>query len=142
MGFNSKQFEFADIRVSILGASLTGLRGIEYTNKQEKEAVYGAGNEPLSIQRGNKDYSGTLTVLKSDYDAMNTAARAAGYAGIIDVPAKDISLTVVYQGNGSQRLQTDILIGLEFTDASDGMKQGDKFKEIELPFIFLRLKQQ
>ena len=51
----------------------------------EKEAVYGAGNEPRAVQRGNKSYDGTLTLLKSDVDLLGKAARAAGYASLIDV---------------------------------------------------------
>jgi len=139
--FNSREYEFADVRVQVLGAELTGLRGLTYKKSREKEAVYGAGSDPRSIQRGNKSYEGTLTVLKSDLDAMNLAARAAGYDDVVEVPGKNIVITCVYQATEEGKLATDTLIGVEFTDFEDGMKQGDKFKEVELPFVFLRLKQ-
>ena len=60
--FDSNEFEFADVKVSILGVELTGLRGLKYKKIQEKEPVYGAGNEPKRIQRGNKRYEGTLQI--------------------------------------------------------------------------------
>jgi hypothetical protein len=139
--FNSREFEFADVRVQLLGAELSGLRGLVYKKSREKEPVYGAGADPKSIQRGNKSYEGTLTVLKSDLDALNRAAIAAGYEDIVEVPSKNIVITCVYEKQGDVGVSTVSCIGVEFTEYEDGMKQGDKFKEVELPFIFLRLKQ-
>lgn len=139
--FDSREFEYADVKVAMLGVELSGLRGITYKKTQEKEEVFGAGNNPKAIQRGNKKYSGNLALLKSDYDQLNKAAIAAGYEDLIDVPGTEINITVVYQKeDNSAKLSTDTLINVEFTEAEDGMKQGDKFKEISLPFIFLRKK--
>lgn len=140
MGFNAKEFEYADIKVAMLGVEVSGLRGLKYKTSQEKEVVYGAGNEPLSIQRGNKKYDGTLRLLKSDYDTLDRAAIAAGYQGITDVPSGLITITCVYAKPNSVDFTTDILKYLEFTEAEDGMNQNDKFSEISLPFIFLRKK--
>jgi hypothetical protein len=44
-------------------------------------------------------------------------------------------------GNGDM-LITDVLQGLQFTEESKEVKQGDKFMECKLPFIFLRKKAQ
>jgi hypothetical protein len=138
--FNSREYEYADIKVALLGANLEGLRGIMFTTDQEKEPVYGAGNEPVSLQSGNRKYEGTLTVLKSDYDLLEAAAKAAGYKDLIAVPAKNVNITVVFDKADGSPLQIVKLLGVGFTKAEDGMKQGDKFKEVELPFIFLRKK--
>lgn len=140
MGFDTREFEYADIKVKMLGAELTGLRGLTYKKSQEKEAVWGAGNEPKAIQRGNKKYEGTLMLLKSDFDLLNKAALVAGYEDITDVPGKDLLMTVVYQKNSDSLIQIDILKTVEFTEYEDGMKQGDKFKEVTLPFICLSIK--
>jgi hypothetical protein len=43
MGYDSREFEFADTKVSMLGVELSGLRGNTYKRSQEKELVYGAG---------------------------------------------------------------------------------------------------
>jgi hypothetical protein len=140
MSFDSREFEYADTKVSVLGRELTGLRGLTYKKSQEKEPVYGQGNEPKAIQRGNKKYEGTLMLLKSDFDDMNAAARAAGYQDITDVPGTAIDITCVYEKDG--KLRTDSCIAVDFTEFEDGMKQGDKFREVTLPFICLRLKQR
>lgn len=137
---NSRDFEFADITVSMLGKVLTGLRGINYEWEQEKEHLYAQGNKPRSIQKGSIKPTGTLTLLKTEVDELNRIARAAGYKNIVAVPGKLINITVVYQIVEDAGIQTDILVNVEFTKTGDGMKQGDKFKEVELPFLFLDLK--
>ncbi|SEW01929.1 hypothetical protein SAMN05428988_1313 [Chitinophaga sp. YR573] len=138
MGFDSREYEYADVHVSILGVELTGLRGLVYKKKQEKEVLFGQGADGKGIQRGNKNYDGTLMLLKSDYDILDAAAVAAGFEDLIDVPGKFITITCVYLKPEALALSTDTLVHLEFTEAEDGMKQGDKFKEISLPFLFLR----
>ena len=139
MAFDSREFEFADVKVAILGVELSGLRGLTYKKSQEKELVYGAGNQPKAVQRGNKKYEGTLMLLKSDFDMLNKAAISAGYEDITDLPGKLININCVYApDDGTGRLISVALINAEFTEYEDGMKQADKFKEISLPFIFLR----
>jgi hypothetical protein len=141
MAFDSREYEFADISVALLGTVCSGLRGLTYKKSQEKEPVYGAGSEPKSIQRGNKKYEGSLLLLKSDADLLNAAAQNAGYDDITDVPTKDINITCVYQqSEDTVQTSTDTCLSCAFTEIEEGMKQGDKFKEISLPFIFLRLK--
>lgn len=141
MPFDSRDYEYADIKVMVFGKILTGLRGLTYKKSQEKELVYGQGNDAQQIRRGNKKNDGTLLLLKSDYDALDAAAVAAGYDDIIDVPGELITITCAYQKDSlSTQLTVDSLKNVEFTEAEDGMKQGDKFKEVSLPFIFLKKK--
>lgn len=139
MPFNSREYEFADISVSVLGRNLKGLRGLVYKKSQDKEPVYGQGNKPKAIQRGNVKYDGTLSMLKSDFDDLNLAAIAAGYDDIIDIPAKDMNITCVYAQDVNSKTQTVRIIGVEFTELEDGMKTGDKYKEISLPFVALNV---
>ena len=142
MAFDSREYEFADIKVSLLGVELSGLRGLTYKKSQEKEVIYGAGNQPKAIQRGLIKYDGSLQLLKSDLDALNAAARAAGYDDVTSVPGRLINITCLYQkSDDATQLNVDTLQNCEFTEFEDGMKSADKFKEISLPMIFLRLKQ-
>lgn len=138
---NGREYEYADLSVAVFGTVLKGLRGITYKKTQEKELIYGAGNQPKAIQRGNIKLDGTLMCLKSDFDDLNKAALSAGYNDITEVPGKFITITVVYGGTESNaQLQTASLINVEFSEYEDGMKQGDKFKEISMPFLFTKLK--
>ena len=114
------------------GRDILGLRGIEYTESQEKELSYGKGNKPTSIQHGNKSYSGTLTVKQSEVEGLEDLSATGS---ILDL---SINLTVCY-GNPSkgEPMRTDKLYGVEFTEVPKGLKQGDKEQEIALPFIYL-----
>ena len=129
--FNSREYEWADINVVMAGRNVTGFRAVSYTSKQEKEALYAKGNKPHSIQRGNKSYEGSISLVQSEYEALNQAAGG-------DILDASIDLVVSY-GNPTKgdTIVTDLLQGVEFTDDKTEWKQGDKFQEKELPFIFL-----
>jgi hypothetical protein len=140
MAFDTREFSFADVKVSLLGVNLTGLRGLTYKKSFEKELVYAQGNNPKAIQRKNKKFEGSLMLLKSDYDLLNRAAIAAGYDDLTEVPGHLINITCVYAISDTAKNSTVVLQNVEFTEAEDGMKQEDSFKEITLPFIYLRQK--
>lgn len=129
--FNSREYEWSDVNVVAAGRPVTGIRGVKYSSKQEKEVLHAKGNKPHSIQRGNKTYDGELTVTQSEYEAL----RAAGGGDILDI---SIDIVVAY-GNPSKGdvITTDQLMGVEFTEDNTEWKQGDKFQEKSLPFIFL-----
>lgn len=132
--FNSREYEFADMTVMVGGKDTVGLRGLKYSAKQEKEVLYGKGNEPIAIQKGNKSYEGELTILPSELETL----RLNGGGTILGL---QVDIVVVY-GNPLQGdvMVTDVLQGVQFTEEPKEYKQGDKFAEITLPFIFLRLK--
>lgn len=129
--FNSREYEWSDVNVVAAGRPVTGIMGVKYSSKQEKEVLHAKGNKPHSIQRGNKTYDGELTVTQSEYEAL----RAAGGGDILDI---SIDIVVAY-GNPSKGdvITTDLLMGVEFTEDNTEWKQGDKFQEKALPFIFL-----
>lgn len=129
--FNTREYEWSDINVVMAGRNVTGFRAVSYTSKQEKEALYAKGNKPHSIQRGNKSYEGSISLVQSEYEALKQAAGG-------DILDASIDLVVSY-GNPTKgdTIVTDLLQGVEFTDDKTEWKQGDKFQEKELPFIFL-----
>jgi len=134
--FDSRQYEFADLNFELGGRTITGFRGIKYSSKQEKELVYGKGNEPLHIQKGNIGYEGEISVLQSELETL----RQAGAGSVLKLR---IDAVVAY-GNPSNgdTLVIDKIRGLEFTEDAKEIKQGDKFMEVSLPFICLRIENQ
>lgn len=129
--YNTREYEWSDINVVMAGRNVTGFRAVSYTSKQEKEALYAKGNKPHSMQRGNKSYEGSISLVQSEYEALKQAAGG-------DILDASIDLVVSY-GNPTKgdTIVTDLLQGVEFTDDKTEWKQGDKFQEKELPFIFL-----
>lgn len=134
--FNSRQYEWADLTLVLGGKDLTGIRGVKYAEKAEKEAVFAKGRNAHSIQTGNIAVEGEITMLQSEYEAMVLA----GGGSVLG-----LSLDGVFAyGNPSAgvSLLTDRVVGISFTEAAKEFKQGDKFMEITLPFIALSVKNQ
>lgn len=132
--FNSREYEWADVTLLLGGKDITGARGVKYTIKQEKETVYGKGNEPIAIQKGNKSYEGEITVLQSELETI----RLNGGGTILDLQLD----AVVAYGNPSNGdvMMTDVIQGIQFTEETHELKQNDKQMEVTLPFIALRVK--
>ena len=135
--FNSREYEWSSLKLFMLGRFVSGLRNVSYASKQEKEYVYGTGNEPRAIQRGNRSYEGEIMLLQSELEALIAAA-----------PGKDaldlqFDIVVSYTPRiGDLQVITDTLKVCEFTEVPKGMEQNDKAMEITLPIIFLRLNHQ
>ena len=132
--FNSREYEWADVSVVAAGRMITGIRGVSYTSSQEKEALYGKGNKPHSIPRGNKTFSGAIRLLQSELEALELAAGG---------DALNISFNIVVAyGNPLKGdvITTDLLVGCEITEIPKGLNQNDKFMEIELPLVMLDVK--
>lgn len=128
---DTREYEWSDVTVVLAGRLVTGLRGVKYSAKQEKELLHAKGNKPHSIQRGNKTYDGEITLLQSEYEALRQASGG-------DVLDASVDIVAAY-GNPSAGdvITTDMLIGVEFTEDNTEWKQGDKFQEKTLPFIFI-----
>lgn len=134
MNFSSREYEWADITAVVAGRPVTGIRGVQYSSAQEKEPLYAKGSNPHGIQRGNKSYSGTITLLQSELEALEAAAGGDALDARFNV--------IVAYGNPSRGdvIKTDLLVGVEITEIPKGMNQNDKFMEIALPVIMLDVK--
>lgn len=130
--FNSKEYEFADITLFIANKDITGIRSIKYGEKIEREALYGKGRYPHSIQSGNVAFEGEITVTQSELEILT----AAGAGSVLNLTTD----AVISYGNPSNgdTLITDMMVGIQFTESAKSIKQGDKFMEVTLPFIALR----
>lgn len=131
MSFNSREYEWADITVIAGGVDLTKIRAIEYKEKIDREAVYAKGRNPHSIQSGNASYEGKITLLQSQYEALVDAGNGSVLSLSVDVETS--------YGTPPDTVSTDRAVGIRFTEAGKAAKQGDKFLEIELPFICLNI---
>ena len=131
---NTREYEWSDVTVVMAGRNVTGLRGVKYSAKQEKELLHAKGNKPHSIQRGNKTYDGEITLLQSEYEALKQASGGDILDASLDIVASYGNPTA------GDTMTTDVLVGVEFTEDNTEWKQGDKFQEKTLPFLFIDLK--
>ena len=128
---NTREYEWSDVTVVLAGRLVTGIRGVKYSAKQEKELLHAKGNKPHSIQRGNKTYDGEITLLQSEYEALKKASGG-------DILDASMDIVAAYGNpNAGDTITTDMLIGVEFTEDNTEWKQGDKFQEKTLSFIYL-----
>lgn len=133
MAFNTKEFAWANVEIAMLGRVLTRVRGVKYVVKKEKELLHARGENPHSIQSGNKTYEGELMLLQSELEALQ--AQLDDTQDITDLDP--FNITVVYKPKTGADLVTHILKNVEFTEDNREIKQGDKFQELTLPILFL-----
>lgn len=133
---NGREYEFADLSLGLGGRDITGFRGITYTEAIETEPVYGKGRYPHSIQRGNYSVTGQIILLQSEFETLVASSLTRSVLNL------NLDANVVYGGNlegGALTIITDRIIGLRFTDAGKTLNQNDKFMELTLPFVALRV---
>jgi hypothetical protein len=133
---NQREYEFADITLIVNGRDIIGFRGIDYKSAQEKEALYGKGNRPMGIQKGNRSFEGSIKMTMNEVERLKQASGG-------DLMKVNAKATVCY-GNPSQGdiMFTDHIYGIEFTEDAKSISQGDKFMEVTLPFICLHIQYQ
>lgn len=131
--FDTREYEWNDVSILIGTRIIGGVRGVKYSEKQDKQPIYGKGNLPYAIQKGNKSFEGELTVAMSELIALKGESKSGS---ILDL---QVNMTVCY-GNPTQGdvMHTDKLMGVQFTEEPNEMNQGDDHSEHTLPFIFLR----
>ncbi|MES2701865.1 MAG: hypothetical protein V4649_04455 [Bacteroidota bacterium] len=134
--FDSKDCEWADMTVMFAGSPLTKVRGVKYKAAKEKQLLHSAGDEPISIQSGNRTYEGEIKVLKGAIDDMNRAALAAGGDDILDL---QFDIIITYKAKGTRPLQTDTLVGVEVKEFAKGWEQGAKNMDVTMPIVFMKL---
>ncbi|MDM1366344.1 hypothetical protein HX017_15490 [Myroides marinus] len=131
---SGRQYEWGDITLILGNRDMTGITGIKYGKKAEREASYAKGRYAHSIQTGNISCDGEITLLQSDVIALQKSSKD-GCLLSLNLDA------IVNYGDPSEgdMMRTDRIIGLRFTEDIKDWKQGDKRAEITLPFIALRV---
>ncbi|MDA6072085.1 hypothetical protein NJT12_20880 [Flavobacterium sp. AC] len=140
VNISSSECAWAHFEVKVLTRTIKGLRGFGFKKEFEKEHLYGAGDEAIDIQTGNKKSSGSIKVLGFEADAMNKAARLAGFEDITEVPHEAIVITCSYRKRLIDPISTYIASGVAFTESGVDMEQNAKHREITLPFIAMNVR--
>jgi hypothetical protein len=123
---NGKTFSWVDISFTIAGQNVSGITAISYDDEREKENVYAAGSEPVAVSHGQRKYSASMSMLKSELDSLQ---RAAPNRKIADIPAFDLPVLYV---NDDGTFTRDTLKNFEFKKVTQDFKVGDKGLEVKL----------
>ena len=132
----SKQYAWDDYSIAYGGRILEGVTGFENTSKQEKEYLYGRGNKPHQILRGDKSNEGRLKIWQSELERM-----------IADAPDNDVlklrfNLTEAFVPKEGGQTVINIYEDMEITEIPRAFNQGDKNMIIELPVMYLDVRRQ
>lgn len=132
---DTREYEWSDLTLILGGRDVTGFRAAKYTESQEKEVLYAKGAHGHSVQNGNISVEGSFTLLQSEVLALQAAAGGS----ILKI--RNLTAVVAY-GNPSEGtpMVTDTITGISFTEVPKELTQGDKFMEVEIPFVALRVK--
>ena len=133
--FSTKECEFSDVAVFMAGKNVAKFTEVSFGAKQDKDPLHASGDEPFGIQKGNRSYSGSISVLLGALNDMNDAVISAGGRDILDA---EMDVVITYKAFNSRRLRTVTMVGVQFTEFMINWKQGDKSQSINLPIIFVR----
>lgn len=133
---NGNEYAYGQVNVVLPGRTVPveGVTEISYGMKQDKKGIYARGFKPHAIGKGNKEVTGNVKILQSEFEAMQLGIGGV-FVNLLDLAGAII--TVSYGDTGDVRIVTDQIIGAQFTDWKKGMKSGDTNMEIELPFVAL-----
>ena len=135
---NGREYEWADISIVFGGVVIVGFREIKYKQEREKEQMFAKGRKAQSIQAGNEKVTGSIKFTQSQFEALELATGGNMLEAKVDIIVS-YGAEMNAASVASAAISTDTIIGAEFTEYEKGMSQGDKFMEINMPFLALDL---
>ena len=127
---NGRAYDFASIRVQLLGQTIIGVTAVSYGYKQEKVNNFGAGVNPVSRGYGKREPEGSITLEMKEVERIQAALPLGG--SLLDIQPFPVVISFV---NASNALITHTLHNCEFTENKRDMKTGDTNVEVELPLV-------
>lgn len=86
---NGVAYAHSDIIVNILGVPVVGVTEITYSDPQQMELNYGAGNQPISVGFGKVEPTGSITLEMHEVEKL---AEVAPFGKIQNIPFFDIGV--------------------------------------------------
>lgn len=117
---NGVQPSWASVKVNMLGRTVTGVKALNYSDDQDKENIYGAGNRPIARGEGNFNPEASIELLEFETRAI-LAALPVGDT-LQDIPPFDIVVT--FKPKNSPLLRTDIIKNAQFRTNGMSLEQG------------------
>ena len=106
---------------AVTGSVSGKITGYRYKETSADKPLYAAGNKPLSIQKGNKGFTGNFKMLKGDFDSLTIAAKAAGASSVTGIA---FDVTVTYLPAVGRPVMQDTWSGFTISSYEKGWDQG------------------
>lgn len=124
---NGKEYSYEHISVVLFGRPLIGIEGVTYSESKSRNNIYGRGDKPVARGSGNREYSGTLTIHQSEFDALQQAVGQG--RTVTDIAPFEIAVNYADEDGNKT---TDILSYVEINNWEKGMQSGDGHMTIDL----------
>ena len=123
---NGTAYSWSSVTVNVLGVQVVGITSISYSEEQEIESNFGAGNRPVSVGYGQIVSEGSVTL---HHEEVARLEAVAPNGRLQEIPPFDI--VVNFEQGG--RVQNHKLRNCIFTTNQRELNQNDKMFEVELP---------
>ncbi|HMN90455.1 MAG TPA: hypothetical protein PKD70_06180 [Saprospiraceae bacterium] len=123
---NGTAYSWSQIIVNILGIPVAGVTGVSYTEEQEMQDNYGAGNRPVSRGYGNITTEGSVTLHMEEVEALQAAISTGR---LQDIPEFDIVVAFLPEGGV---ITTHTLKNCRFKTNGRDLEQNQMAIEVEL----------
>ncbi len=130
MPINGNTYDWESITIQGPQGVMIDVQEISYNDERPVEPTYGKGSLPHGYGRKNYKATGSLTLLRTEYNALREACGGSIYT------RDTVAITVSY-ANDDQETTVDTLPSVHFTKQESGPKQGDEQVEVKLDFVIL-----
>lgn len=128
---NGIRHSWSQVRINVMGRTVTGISEITYEDETEMEDIIGQGGMPTHRGEGNYTAKCGLKLYNYEVDAI---LRSGGIGSRLqDIPPFDI--TVVYLPKGQDGLITHTIRNVQIMGNSRSAKAGDKMLEVSMKTI-------
>lgn len=126
---NGVNYSWSNVKFNLFGVPVVGITDISYSAKQKKENNYGAGVDPVSRGYGNREYEGSITLYRDEWQRIIDAAANKDALGIAP-----FDIQVLF-GGSSVSFKQDTLRSCEFLNDPFEAKQGDTKLMVKIDLI-------
>jgi hypothetical protein len=127
---NGVMYNWSQIAIGALGNVFVAVEKISYTDKQEIQNNYGAGNYPIGMGIGKIEVSGSITLFQEELEAL---VNASIDGRLQSIPNFDITVTFIPQPG--QALVNHVIRNVRFMENKRDMSTGDTKVTADISFI-------
>jgi hypothetical protein len=119
---HGNEYAWEDIQIILPGKTVPveGIISIDYETKKDHTEIYGRGDKPVALGRGKKEFSGNMSLLQSEVEAMQMLLGVG--KDLTNISA--FQVTVAYAPEGGIAT-VDMLLFVRIKSFKKGMKTGD-----------------
>ena len=126
---NGRCYDWNSVTLGISGCENVEPTEISYDAERDEEVIYGKGGDPRGYGTGNRKNSVKMSMLREDFDEICNVMQKKGVKSFFNHIFEKI--TVSY-GNDGQKVVTDTLTNVKFSNFSGKASQGDKSIKVDL----------